>query len=1049
MFDVIIRFVLKNRILVSVCYIFLVVFGIYSLSQLPIDVLPDLNKPRVTVFASAEWLGTQEVEEVVTWPLERIFINIPGVEAVRSSSAQELSVINVEFAWGSKNNLNRQQIFERLQNISLPAWVHTSVAPETALLGEVVWVGLTAKNADINQWDLRDYAETVVRQKLTSIPGVSNLLIMWGSAKQYIINLDPQKVVSSKLSLSDIENSLINITNPGGAGVLLQKTTEFPVSLLPVLNTTQNLSHISLGKRENWSIILLSDVANITSGVNVQRRGDAIIDGKPGIIIRISKVPNANTINLTKDIESAISSLEKELPKDYQLHSWLFKQSWFIEKGLSNVEEALLDAAVIVGIVVFLFLMNIRTTTITLISLPVTLLMSAIVFHIFGLSINIMILGGITIAIGELVDDAIVDIENIYRRLRENLWKPEWKREKPLTIIFHASREVRWSVIYATLLQIIVFTPFLLLPGIDGKILAPIGIAYIVSMIMSLVTAITLVPVLSSWLLPSWMEKKRAKKESKWEEESYISEKLKKVALIPILWSLKNPKKAIIFALLSLPITGIMYLSTSKEWLPAFNESSYTIWITTKPWSSLEYTTEVVRDFSEQLKKIPNIVSTGAILGRADADAHAQWSNNAEIEVALNLNISNAEKDSTYQDINKLIEQYRDKAIISIGQPITHRVEEIVSGIRAPLVIKIFGNDLDILETYSKELLTIVQWVNGTLNPSLEPQTKVPAITISPLLTPLALHSMSYVDIKDILQVAIGWKEIAQVVEGTLSYPVILTYAKNWKWTPTNLASIPIISPLGQQISLWSLVAIETTKKRNVISHDNGERRAVISGYTQGRSIVDVVDDIRERVDQNPLPPWIRISYEGLYQAQKESAKLLTIIWLIVLWALSGVLYWHFGSIKIVGQILLDVATGWFWGMIGVWISGGVLSTAHMVGFISLMGIVARNGIMLIDHYKHLFREYGYIDEKMIIRGSLERVVPVAMTAISAILWLLPLVLGAWDAGKEMLSPIATVIFWWLAVSTAIELCIRPGIFFKYSKDWLFQKELETRREAL
>lgn len=1035
MFNFIIKFVLSHRIFVSVCYLFLILFGMYSVSQLPIDVLPDLNRPRVTIFSDAEGLGTEEVEKIVTWPLERIFSNIPWVEAVRSSSAQGISVINVEFGWETKNLVNRQQIFERLQNVSLPESVHTTVAPESALLWEIMWVGLTAKNSWVSQADLRNYAETTLRQELSTIPWVSNLLVMGGSTKQYTIALDPQKMVSKKLTLEGIEKSLANITNPGWAGVIVGPMIELPVSLKPTSPAIQDLANLPVGKNADGSSILVSEIGNITYGTNAQRRWDALIDGKPGVIVRISKVPNANTVALSKSIEAKVEVLQKELPAGYRLHNELFKQTWFIEKWLKNVEEALRDAAIIVGIVVLLFLLSFRTAFITLITLPVTLLMSAIVFHAFWIGINIMILWGLTIAIWELVDDAIVDMENIYRRLRENAQLPVLERKNWSEVIFQASREVRWSVIYATLLQLIVFTPFLMLPGIDGKILAPIGIAYIVSMIMSLVTAVTLVPVLCSWLLPNWIAKKIA--QGKVEEDTFLTKGLKRVARVPIVWSLNNPWKALLLALISLPITGLMYLWVTKEWLPSFNESSYTVWITTKPGSSLDYTIGIAKDFSASLQKIDGVTSASTIIGRADADAHAQGSNNAEIEVALEQNITNEEKLLVYEQINASIEKFKGVAVMSVWQPITHRVEEIISGIRAPLVIKIYWEDLDVLQSYGKTMLEQIKTVPWTLNPSLEPQTKIPSLSVSPSLTSQSLYNIPYPEVKDTLEIAVKGKEIAQILDGALSYPLILTYGSNWKSSPEKLASIPIISPSGQQLSLGNLAKLEVTETRNLVSHENGRRRIVISGYTQDRSIVDVVNDIKKKVESNPPPAWLTISYEGLYQAQAESARLLSIVGILVLFSLAGVLYWHFGSVSIVGQILLGVGTGWLWGMIGVWLSGGILSTAHMVGFISLMGIVARNGIMLIDNYRSLAKEAGYLSDKIIIQGSLERIVPVMMTALSAILGLLPLVLWAGDAGKEILTPIATVIFWGLLVSTLIEIVIRPGIFYRFNRYWI------------
>ena len=1032
MLNSLIKFALNRRPLIIILYIIISAFGIYSLSKLPVDVLPDLNRPRVTVFAEAEGMSAEDVEKIVTLPLERTLRTIASVDAVRSNSAWWLSVVNVEFDWWSTVNINRQRVYEKIQSVSLPEWVHVSVAPESALMGEVLWIGLTSNDPNISQSDLRLYAETELRQSLSTVPGISNLLIMGGSAPQYTISVDPAKLAQKHLRVEDLTKSLSDITNPGWAGIAIDQKSEYPIKLNPIQNTEGKIGSISL---PNGTI--LKDVATVEVGKNSQRRGDALIDGKEWVIIRVSKTPNVNTVELTNALLTKITEIQKNLPKGMELKDDIFRQTWFIEKWLTNVEEALRDAAIIVAIIVALFMLNVRTAFITMISLPITLLLSIIVFYIFNIGINIMVLWGLTIAIGELVDDAIVDMENIFRRLRLNALLSSEERNHPLKIIFEASKEVRWSVVYATILQLIVFIPFLLLPGIDGKILAPIGIAYITSMIMSLIVAVTFVPVICSYLLPGWIEKRHGRIS----EDTWFTEKLKQLAKWPILWSLKNPQKALLFALLSIPLTITGYIMASEEWLPAFNESSYTISITTKPGSSLEYTLDITKKFSLELTKIQGIERAGSILWRADADAHAQWSNNAEIEVALAPDVTNEEKTRIYNEINVVIQKYKQVAVVGIGQPITHRVEEIISGIRAPLVIKIFWEDLDTLETLGKQVVEIANTVEGTLNISLEPQTKIPSISVTPNTPALVSQKVNYNEVKELLDVGIGGQEVARVIEWQNSYPVVMRFPPSWTSTPESIRSIPFWLSDERTLFIGNIANVELGKSRNIINHENSARRIVISGYTEDRSIVDVVDDIKKEVAKLDIPAGYTISYEWLYSAQKESSRLLMFISIGVLIALFGILYWHFGSVVLVLQIFLGIVTWWFGGMLGVWLTGGVISTAHLVGFIALMGIVSRNGIMLIDHYKHLcLEEWLPFDKNTIMKWSLERIVPVLMTALAAILGLLPLVLGAGDAGKEMLSPIATVIFWWLFVSTIIELALRPGIFYRYYREGFHPK---------
>jgi Cu/Ag efflux pump CusA len=1028
------------------------------MTQLPIDVLPDLNRPRVTVFTEAEWLWAQEVEQVVTMPLERIFATIPWVQAVRSSSALWLSVINVEFDRWSKTNLNRQQVFERIQSATLPDGVHTSVAPETALLGEILRIWLSSEDPSIDQSTLRWIAESAIRQTLTNVPWISNLLIMWWSPKQFTVEIDPSKAVARGVSNEDIVATLENSTFPAWWWVVLQETTEFPVSITPIPGTNKNIGSLQIVQNEVGQKTIINDIATVNQWSNAQRRWDALINGKPWVIVRISKIPLANTMALTEEIESQLWTIEKNLPKWVTLHKELFRQWNFIEKWLSNVQKALIEAMLIVAIVIAMFLMNSRTTMIVLLSLPITFLLTAIVFKIFWVWINIMILWWLTIAIGELVDDSIVDMENVYRRLKENYLRPISKQKNWRKVIFDASREVRWSVVFATILQMIVFVPFLLLPGLDGRLLAPIGIAYLISSIMSLLVALTFVPAICSYILPGWIQRKYEKKypelykqdnsdenidvESKRiheiiekEEDTWLTKKLKKFAIHPIHWSLENPKKALWWAILCLPLTVFMYLQVGKEWLPPFNETSFTIGITTKPWSSLEYTLWITEKFAQELSNIEWILSTATILGRADADAHAQWSNNAEIEAELWIDISNNDKDKIFDKINTVIKEYKQYAVISVGQPITHRVEELVSWIRAPLVIKIYWPDVDKLEEYGKEILAVIEWVDGVINASLEPQTKVPSIVTIPNLVNQSLYWINNNEVKEIIEIAVWWKEVSQIIDGQLRYPVILTYDSSLKDSVQKLSWLPVLSPNKQQITLWSLTTVKESKARNMINHENGQRRIVIQWFTENRWIVDVVEDIKLKLNTMQLENGYRISYEGLYQAQQESSLLLAFVTIFVLLWICWVLYFHFHSWRIVAQLLLDILTWWLWWMIWVWLSGGILSTAHLVWFIALMGIVWRNGIMLIDHYKHLHLvEWLPWNKQTIIQWSLERVVPVSMTALSAILWLLPLVIASKDTWNEILWPIAIVTFWWLIVSTAIELFIRPWVFYHFNK---------------
>lgn len=1062
MFDAIIKFSLRYRVFVVFAYIIIIIIWARSLTKIPVDVLPDLNKPRVTVFAESDGLGAQEVEELLTTQLERNFSTIPGVELVRSSSALWIAVINIEFNRWTPSLTNRQLVNEKIATLEVQDWVHISMAPEWTLMGEILRIGLSAKDPNVTQEQLRGIAESTLRQAISTTPWVANIIIMGGAPKQYNIMLDPTAMIARGIHIEQIEQALQEVTVPGGGWVVIQPSTEFPVSLTAAQWSVKTLSNLTIGSSEQWTKILLSDVARITEWWNAQKRGDAMVNADPGVVIRINKTATANTLLLTEELTNKLTALESSLPKWVILHKELFKQSNFIVKWLQNVQNALLEAILIVMLIVAMFLMNIRTTLIVVFSLPITLLLTALIFKWLGIGINIMTLWWLTIAIWELVDDAIVDMENIYRRLRENYLRPLIQQKSIWYIIYHASTEVRWSVVYATILQLIVFVPFLLLPGIDGRLLAPIWLWYLISLFMSLLVAITFVPIVCSYILPSWIQKKYFKKYPELysensnnsisekeieaiihkEEDTRLTKKLKSLVHRPVNRSINNPKKALLLALITLPITIGLYLQTEKAWLPPFNETSFTIGIATKPGSSLEFTKKVAEQFSKKLKNIPGIHSTATMIWRADADAHALWSNSAEIEAEMGIDVSNTDKIRMEKAINKIVEEFRGMAIISVWQPITHRVEELVSGVRAPVVIKLYGQNLDELERIGKLAVEKIKKINWVRNASLETQTKVPSIKVSPNITNQSSYGIPYTITKELLQVGIGGKQVAEVVDGQLRYPVVMMFEWKRKESVQSLSQIPVESDAGQQTTLWSLLKIEESKARNMISHENGQRRIIIQSYTDGRWVVDVMEDIKKEFAEIDLPEWYRFSYEWLYQAQKESSFLLMIVGIFVIMWVCGILFMHYSSWLIVWQIMLWVFTGRFGGMIGVFATGGVLSTAHMVWFISLMGIVVRNGIMLIDHYKHLHD----VDKmprwkELLIKWSLERAVPVAMTALAAVLWLLPLVLWSSETWKEILAPIAIVIFFWLIVSTFIEFFIRPGVFYKYNNIWTQKEE--------
>lgn len=725
MLNAIIKFCLSNRFLVLFVSLGLLVFGAMSLGKLPIDVLPDMNRPQVTVFAEADGWAPEEMESLVTFPIERVLNGAPGVIAVRSQSAIGLSIINVEFDWGTDLYRNRQIVNEKLASVNVPKNVKTSLGPTTSLLGEIVWAGLTSPDGSVSPMKLRSLADWTIKQRLLTIPGVSNVLVMGGDSKQYQVLLKPEKLAAFGISIDEVAAVMNGANDNRVGGFMIEGNKESPIRILARTTLVEELKKTVIksvpvsgpagmgatspgGKTR---IVTLADIADVVFAPDPNKRGDASVNGKSGVILRILKQNDANTLALTKSIDEAFEELQPNLPKGVKLSGDIFRQEWFISTGLTNVEEALRDSAIVVAIVIMLFLANVRTTAITLISIPTSLLVAFIVFNAFGLGINVMTLGGLTMAIGELVDDAIVDIENVFRRLRENSLLPKEEQKSSLKVVFESSKEVRNSIVYATILVALVFVPLLLLPGVDGQLLAPIGTAYIVALLASLVVSLTLVPVLASFLLPKYIEE-RAKKYKQPEEklapgyeadDTAFIRKVKDFAIRPIRFSMRHPKIIVVAALSSIILTAGLYMTAGKQGLPPFNEPTFTTMMFTPNGSSIEYTKAVVNEVTGKILKIPGVKHFASTIGRAEADAHASGVNSAEFEMLIDTEI--AKKEDIERDILKVYKEYEGKVLFSLGQPITHRMQQLVSGARAPIVLRLYGKDLDTLRLQATSIL--------------------------------------------------------------------------------------------------------------------------------------------------------------------------------------------------------------------------------------------------------------------------------------------------------------------------------------------------------
>ncbi len=1041
MLNHVIQFCLKQRFLVLAATAAIVVWGTLSFQALPVDVLPNLNRPTVTVFAEAEGLAPEEVESLVAFPIETAVNGSSGILRVRSTSSIGLAIINLEFDWGTDVYRNRQIVQEKLQALRLPKNVHVSLGPITSLLGEVVWAGLTSPDNSVNAMELRSLADWTIRPKLLTIPGISNVLIMGGEPKQYQVLVKPERLAAFGLTVSDVVQAVQISNDNRSGGFITESTKEYPVRILARSNRIDDLKKIVISMRESQPITV-ADVADVIFAPDVNLRGTASIEGKPGVIMRIIKQPDADTLTLTKKIDEVFKDLTPSLPVGTKTTTQIFRQEWFINAGLHNVYGALRDGTIMVIIVLFLFLLNLRTTLITLLAIPLSLLITLIIFKLTGQSINVMTLGGFAVAIGELVDDAIVDVENVFRRLRENAAKSVADRQPILSVIFKASSEVRNSIVYATVLVAMVFIPLLNLPGVEGKLIQPLGLAYLISLLASLAVSLTVTPVLCYYLLPNYVAKRVQQKHREIspelppgfaEDDGWLVTRVKKLVLTPIRFSLRAPRLVLSLALLTILISGGLFWAAGKESIPPFNEGSFTSMMFTPQGTSLAATNTLANEIDMKLKAIAGVTSVAHTTGRADQDAHDNGANSSEFQIGFSES-SNRKKSDIHHDIQALYDSYQNRAAFTLGQPITHRMQELLSGVRAPIALKLYGKDLNVLRTQAARIQTVLAEIKGVKNAQVERELLVPQISISLDRNAAATHGLNVGMIAMDLETAFMGMPASEVLEGNERYPIVVKFDPAWRGDLKTLAQTLVVTG-HRQIPLSELALIENSQGQNKISHEATQRRLVISAFVQDRDVVSIVEELKTKVAALQLPTGYFVSYEGDYQSQQAATRELALMGVLVLLGIFAILYWYLKSVNLTLQIMLSIPTAFVGGMIGVWLSGGVVSTASLIGFISLIGIVSRNGIMLVSHYLHLFREEGEPwGEQLVIRGSLERVVPVAMTALTASLALIPLILAADESGKEMLHPLAVVIFGGLISSTLLEVLIRPGIFYRFGK---------------
>lgn len=1023
MLNGIIRFSLSNRLFIIAVSLLVTSYGLFTVSKMPVDVFPDLNRPTVNIMTEAAGMAPEEVETLVTLPLETVLNGIPGVERVRSTTGIGLSVIYVEFEWNSDIYRNRQLVTEKLQlaQEKLPKGITPIMGPIASIMGEIQLVGLSA-NDSINPLDLRTFADWNLRPRLLSIPGVAQVISIGGGVKQYQILLSAEKIQKNQLALKDIEEALskISLNTTGGYIDLNQK--EYLIRNIGTIKSESDILNSAVGTHLGRPVYV-KDIAEVKLGPQT-KRGDGSINGKPAVILSIQKQPGANTVELTKTIDLALLDLEKSLPNGATLHKDLFKQAHFIETSIHNVKEALRDGTILVFFVLFIFLMNFRTTAITMVAIPLSFLVTAIIFHFFGLSVNTMTLGGLAIAIGELVDDAIVDVENVFRRLKENKTSPN---PRPvLQVVYSASSEVRNSIVFATIIVVLVFLPLFYLSGIEGKLFVPLGLAYIISLLASLLVSLTITPVLCSIFLDR--NKSFEHQDSKFVK--WLKEKDRKL----LEYSLENSN--LILSITTCIFAGSLALIPlmGKDFLPKFNEGTSTISLLAQPGISLEESNKMGTEAENLILSAPEVKSVARRTGRAELDEHAEGVHSSEIDV--DFNDTGRPRQIVLSEIRAKLETLKNVSI-AVGQPISHRLDHLLSGVRAQISVKIFGPDLKILRIKASEILNAIKDSRGLVDLQIEQQVLIPQVKIQLLREEVGKFGIVAGELSETLEKALNGEAVAQILDQQKTFSVYMRFDDKSRGDIEQMKKTVLkIMPDGRKVTLEMVADVYESEGPNQINRENSQRRIVVSANASGRDLESLVRELEGKIkSQIQIPEGYYIQFGGQFESQKSASRLILLLGLLSLAGIFLVLYTHFKSTFIAIQIMLNIPMALIGSLVAIYLSDRTFSVATMVAFVTLCGISSRNGIMMISHYLHLMKyEKEAFSKNMVIRGSLERLIPVLMTAFTAILGLLPLVLAKGEPGKEILHPVAVVIVGGLLSSTLLDMFVTPTVFYKFGR---------------
>lgn len=1033
MFTFLVTQSLRNRVLVLVIALALVVWGGFTATKLPVDVFPDLNRPTVTIMSEADGLAPLEVEQLVTYPIETQMNGLAGVTRVRSVSGVGLSIVYVEFDWSTDVWRNRQQVSERLGLIrsQLPANVAPQMGPVSSIMGQILLIAVTAPE-DTSAMAVRELADFVIRPRLLSIPGVSQVIPIGGDVRQYRVSPNPAAMRAFGVTLDQVEAALSRFGGNSGGGFTDQQAREYLIRNIAHTLRIEDLGSLVVATGAEGPVTL-NHIATVGFAAR-SKRGEAGYMGKPAVILSVEKQLGADTIRLTREITTALVALTATLPEGIRADTLLFRQATFIETSIGNVEKVLLEAAAVVAVVLFVFLLNTRTTVISLTAIPVSILMTAILFHLTGLSINTMTLGGLAIAIGELVDDAVVDVENIFRRLREN--REQGNPLSVFAVVVSASQEVRSGILYATMIIVLVFMPLFALTGIEGRLFVPLGLAYIISILCSLLVSITLTPVMAYYLLPKLKRLEMP--------EVGLIRLLKRANARALIWAFDHTTPLMVFASILVVAAGVSAVLLPRAFLPSFNEGTLTINTAFSPGISLAESHRVGLIAERLIMEVPEVTAVGRRTGRAELDEHAEGVHASELDVALKP--SARSKAEIIADIRARLSIL--PMAINVGQPISHRLDHMLSGVRAEVALKIFGEDLDTLLTLAEGLRGQLKGIPGLADLQIEKQVRVPQLEISIDYARAALFGVTPGSLTKQLERLSNGEVVSRLIDGNRRFDLVLRLDDGVR-TTEGLANLLVETAAGM-VPLRYLADVRESDGPNQILRENGKRRLVVFANSDGESdMARIVSDIRREIAAARLPAGYFVSLEGTFQAQEESARTIGALSLISLMMIFAVLYSRYRSGVLALIVMGSVPLALIGSVFALWIAGQPLSVASMIGFITLTGIAARNGILKISHTLNLALHQGMpFGRDLVVRGSLERMTPVLMTALSAGVALLPLLIDASAPGKEILHPVAVTIVGGLISATLLDAMVTPALFLRFGERPLKRLVTEANEAA-